>query len=122
MNRNVIIFGILVILAPLLFAVYYRFNLVCLPRAIISSFLFGFVPFVFFLIAFYKNIKGFLYVALFILIAECIMTPVIMLKRLGWEKFCNERLPAFFTFEFFIILQIVLVLIMLEKIIIARFT
>ena len=120
MNKNILIFGFLVIFAPILFFIYYNNNLVCLPRASVSSFIFGLVPFIFFTIAYYKNSKGLMYIAFSVLIIECIITPIIMLKRLGWEKFYNDRLLAFFTFEFFIISQIVIILIVLEKIIISR--
>lgn len=54
------------------------------------------------------------------LLFEGIITPIIMLKKLGWVKFYNDRLLAFFTFEFFIIIQIVMVLIVLEKIILLQ--
>ena len=120
MNKNVLIFASLVIIAPILFLIYYHFDLVCLPRASISSFIFGLVPFVFFAIAYYKDAKIFLYIAFSILLVESIITPIIMLKRLGWEKFFNDRLLAFFTFEFFIISQIIIILIVLEKILISR--
>jgi hydrogenase-4 membrane subunit HyfE len=120
MNRNVLIFGILVIAAPIIFWVYYHNNLVCLPRASVSSFMFGIVPLLLFAIAHYRNIKGLMYVALSVLFAEGVMTPIIMLKRLGWEKFANERLLAFFTFEFFIIAQMVIILIALEQIILSH--
>ena len=120
MNKNVLIFASLVILGPILFLIYYHFDLVCLPRASVSSFIFGLVPFVFFTIASYKDAKIFLYIAFSILLVESIITPIIMLKRLGWEKFFNDRLLAFFTFEFFIISQIIIILIVLEKIIISK--
>ena len=120
MNKNVLIFGILVILAPILFLIYYNNNLVCLPRASVSSFIFCLVPFIFFTIAYYKNAKRFIYIAFSVLLFEGIITPIIMLKRLGWEKFYNDRLLAFFTFEFFIISQIVITLIVLERIIIIQ--
>lgn len=120
MKRNLLIFGLLVIFAPILFFIYYSNNLVCLPRASVSSFIFGLVPFIFFTIAYYKNIKVLMYIAFSVLLIECIITPIIMLKSLGWEKFYNDRLLAFFTFEFFIIAQIVIILIALEKMIISR--
>jgi hypothetical protein len=120
MNKNVLIFGILVILAPLIFLLYYKNNLVCLPRASVSAFVFGLVPFVLFTIGHYKKNKVMLYTAFSVLLIESIITPIIMLKRLGWEKFVNDRLLAFFTFEFFIIFQIILFLIVLEKLFIIQ--
>ncbi len=116
MKKILLIFGISVLLAPVLFLVYYKYNLVCLPRASASSFIFGLVPFIFIVLAYYKMNKTYLYFSLTVLITECIITPVIMLKRLGWEKFSNERLLAFFTFEIIEIVQIVLILILLEKV------
>lgn len=115
MKKNVLIFSVIVIIAPLLFLIYYYNNLVCLPRASVSSLIFGLVPLSFLIIAFYKKAKVFLYLALSVLLTECIITPIIMLKRLGWEKFYNDRLLAFFTFEFFSIIQIVIILIILER-------
>ncbi|HBE41145.1 MAG TPA: hypothetical protein DDW27_08075 [Bacteroidales bacterium] len=120
MNKNVLIFAILVIIAPIIFLIYYHSNLVCLPGASVQSFIFGLIPFTFFTIAYYKNAKVYLYIALSLLFVEGVTTPIIMLKRLGWEKFYNDRLLAFLTFEFFIITQIVITLIVLEKIIISR--
>jgi hypothetical protein len=48
-----------------------------------------------------------------VLIIEVIITPVIMLRRLGWEKFFNERLLAFFTFEGIAMIQIFLTVLLL---------
>ena len=117
MKKNVLIFSVIVAIAPLLFLIYYNNNLVCLPRASVSSFIFGLIPLSFLIIAFYKKAKIFLYIALSVLLTECIITPIIMLKRLGWEKFYNDRLLAFFTFEFFAIIQIVIILIILERLV-----
>ena len=115
MKKILLSFAILVLLTPVLFLIYYKYNLVCLPRASASSFIFGLVPFIFLIIGYYFVNKTYLYIALSVLITECIVTPVIMLKRLGWEKFYNDRLLAFFTFEIIEIAQIVLILISLEK-------
>ena len=41
------------------------------------------------------------------------MTPAIMLKRLGWEEFISERLLAFFTFEGFAVIQVVITILLL---------
>jgi hypothetical protein len=36
-----------------------------------------------------------------------------MLRRLGWEKFVNERLLAFFTFEGIAMIQILITVLLL---------
>jgi hypothetical protein len=118
MKRSVLIFGIMVLVAPVVFFFYYQNNLVCLPRAIASSFAFGLVPFIFLFLAYNSSSRLLLYPALALLVLESAATPIIMLKRLGWEKFASERLLAFFTFEFFIFVQIILVIIVLEKMVI----
>ena len=115
MKKILLVFGILVLLTPVLFLIYYKNNLVCLPRASVSSFIFGLLPFIFLIIGYYFMNKTHLYIALSILITECIVTPLIMIKRLGWEKFHNDRLLAFFTFEIIEITQTILVLIVLER-------
>ena len=105
-----------VISAPILFSIYLNNNLVCAPRAITSSAIFGIVPLFFLTFAIFKKKNKFYYTSLFILIIEIIITPIIMIKRLGWEKLINERLLAFFSFEGIAIIQICIILLLLHSI------
>lgn len=113
MNKLHLAFIFTVLFAPVLFFIYLKNNLVCAPRAIIASAIFGLVPLSFLLIAIRKTKIAFFYVSLCVLIIEIIITPVIMLKRLGWEKFINERLLAFFTFEGIATIQIFIIILIL---------
>ncbi len=113
MNKLHLAFIFTVLFAPVLFFIYLKNNLVCAPRAIIASTIFGLVPLSFLLIALRKKKMAFFYISLCVLIIEIIITPVIMLKRLGWEKFINERLLAFFTFEGIAIVQIIIIILIL---------
>lgn len=103
----------IVVCAPIIFFIYLQIDMVCAPRAITASAIFGVVPLSLLTIAIYKKKKNFFYFSLFVLIVEIIITPVIMLKRLGWEKLVNERLLAFFTFEGIATLQIVITILLL---------
>ena len=107
-------FLISVILAPIIFFVYWKNNLVCAPRAVFSSFLFGVIPLIFLAIGESKKSEIFYFISGGVLIFEMIVTPIIMLKRLGWEKFANDRLLAFFTFESSEIFQFIIVMILLR--------
>jgi predicted membrane protein len=98
----------IVICAPFVFLFYLKHDLVCAPRAITASAIFGVVPLSLLTIAIFKKKKNFFYYSLFVLIIEIIITPAIMLKRLGWEEFINERLLAFFTFEGIAIIQTII--------------
>jgi len=120
MKKLFMIFVISVICAPIIFLIYYNNGLVCAPRAIFSSALFGIVPLIFLTIAITKTKKIFYYFSLCVLIIEVIITPIIMLKNLGWEKFITERLLAFFTFEGFALLQIIVVILLLLKFVKAK--
>jgi hypothetical protein len=99
--------------APILFYLYLKRDLVCAPRAITASAIFGIVPLLFLTAAVLKKKVLFYHLSLLVLVIEIIITPIIMLKRLGWEKFVNERLLAFFTFEGIAIVQIVIVVFLL---------
>jgi hypothetical protein len=113
MKKLHLIFICSVLFAPILFFIYLKNNLVCAPRAITASAIFGLVPLSFLIIAIRKKILAFFYVSLCALIIEIIITPVIMLKRLGWEKLINERLLAFFTFEGIATVQIFIIILIL---------
>ncbi|MBN1350707.1 hypothetical protein JXJ21_14920, partial [candidate division KSB1 bacterium] len=104
-----------VVCAPAIFFIYLKHDLVCAPRAIVSSAIFGVFPLVFLTIAFLKKKKAFYYFTLLVLIIEIIITPIIMLDRLGREKFFNERLLAFFTFEGIAIVQSIMVVMLLAE-------
>ena len=117
MKKLHLVFIITVVCAPVIFLVYLKNDLVCAPRAIFSSAIFGIVPLSFSTIAFIKTKQVFYYFALFVLIIEVIITPIIMVQRLGWEKFINERLLAFFTFEGFALIQFMIVILLLFELI-----
>ena len=113
MKKPYLAFFFIVICAPVIFLIYLKLDLVCAPRAITASSIFGTVPLMLLTIAIFKKDLKYFYYSLFVLIIEIIITPVIMLKRLGWEKFFNERLLAFFTFEGIAAIQIILTILLL---------
>lgn len=116
MKRLYFIFIITVILAPIIFVIYLKNDLVCAPRAILSSVIFGVIPLLFLSIAVIKKKNKFYYFSQIVLIVEIIITPVIMIIKLGWEKFLNERLLAFFTFEGVAIIQFLIIVLLLQDI------
>ncbi len=109
MKAKIYCFVAAVIVAPMVFWAYWRSDLVCLPRAIFSSALFGVVPLLALLAALKWKHEILYHLTFLVFIIEMVATPLIMLHRLGWEKFAGERLLAFFTFEGFALLEIVLV-------------
>ena len=113
MKKLYFVFSGIVICAPILFYIYLKHDLVCAPRAITASAIFGIVPLLFLTGAILKDKVMFYYLSILSLIVEIIITPVIMLKRLGPDKFINERLLAFFTFEGIAIIQIIIVALLL---------
>ncbi len=113
MKRAYLLFWGIVICSPILFNIYLKNDLVCAPRAIVASALFGLVPLLFLTAAIIKGERVFYYLSLAVLVIEIIITPIIMLERLGAEKFVNERLPAFFTFEGIAAVQLVIVVLLL---------
>ena len=115
MKKLYCIFILMVICAPLVFYLYLQHDLVCEFRAVVSSSLFGLVPLLFLSLGIIKKRMLWYCLTLSVLIMEIIITPVIMLNRLGWEKFYPERLLAFFTFEGVAAIEIILVIIMLKK-------
>ena len=115
MKRLYLVFLGIVIFAPILFYLYLEHDLVCAPRAIVASAIFGIVPLLFLTVAILKEKVIFYYLSILTLIIEIIITPIIMLKRLGPDKFFNERLLAFFTFECIAITQIVIVILLLRN-------
>ena len=113
MKKLYFVFLGVVIFAPILFYFYLKRDLVCAPRAITASAIFGIVPLFLLTAAILRKNVVFYYLSLLILVIEIIITPVIMLKRLGWDKLVNERLLAFFTFEGITIIQIIIVVLLL---------
>ena len=113
MKKLYIIFIGTVICAPIIFLIYLQNDLVCAPRAILSSAIFGLIPLIILTIAILQKKRILYYFALLVLIIEFIITPIIMINRLGWEKFINERLLAFFTFEGVILIQFVIIIFLL---------
>ena len=113
MKKLYLTFICTVICAPIIFFIYLKHELVCAPRAITASAIFGVVPLLLLTIAIFKKKNDLFYFSLFVLIIEIIITPVIMLKRLGLEKLINERLLAFFTFEGFAMIQTFITILLL---------
>ena len=109
MKRLHLLFLGTVLGAPVVFFIYLKLDWVCAPRAIIASALFGGIPFMLVTVALWKEKGIFFYSAGTLLVVEMAITPIIMLNRLGWEKFYGERLLAFFTFEGIALLQILIV-------------
>ncbi|MBN1804233.1 MAG: hypothetical protein JW837_03185 [Sedimentisphaerales bacterium] len=114
MKKPYLAFFLIVICSPVLFLIYLKHDLVCAPRAITASSIFGTVPLLLLTTAIFKENLKFFYCSLFVLAIEIIITPVIMLKRLGWEKLINERLLAFFTFEGIAVIHIILTILLLS--------
>ncbi len=116
MNKNrLYLLMLLAMSGPLVFYFYLQADMVCAPRAIFSSVLFGMVPLFFSTAGIFEKKILYYRIAAVILVIEIIITPIIMLKRLGWEKLVNERIPAFFTFEGFSIAMLVIILMALRN-------
>lgn len=95
--------------APLLFYAYWRSGLVCAPRAIAAASIFGVVPLALTTAGVLLRKRALLHAAVAVLVVEIIITPIIMLGRLGWDRMLHDRLAAFLTFEAIAAGQIVLV-------------
>jgi len=113
MKKLYFVFLGIAICAPILFYFYLKHDLVCAPRAITASAIFGVVPLFFLTVAIMKKKVIFYRLSLLTLVIEIIITPIIMLRRLGWDKLVNERLLAFFTFEGIAVIQIIIVFLLL---------
>jgi hypothetical protein len=104
----------LVLLAPLLFLVYLRFDLVCLPRAALFEAATGGASILLLTLAVRSN-RPILYLLPAAVPASVILiTPIVMIRRLGWEKFITERVLAYATFDLIAILQLLLIAAMME--------
>ncbi len=86
-----------------------------MPRAIYSESIFSFAPLTIISIGYWLKNKKVILSAIGVPVIVIIITPIIMLNRLGWDKFFNDRLLAFFTFEGIAIIQIILILKMIKS-------
>ncbi len=102
-----------VVLAPVVFWVYLLFDLVCAARAIVFEVVTGVLSLTLLSLV-YKSKKALmLLVPLLVPVFVVIASPIIMVNRLGAEKFLSQRIPAFVTFEIFALFQIVLISILI---------
>ena len=102
-----------VVLAPVIFWAYLVFDLVCAPRAIVFEVVTGSLS-LFLLFLAYKSKKFLMFLLpLLVPIFVVVASPVIMVSRLGVEKFLSQRLPAYVTFEFFALFQIAMISILI---------
>lgn len=102
-----------VVLAPIVFWVYLVFDLVCAPRAIVFEVVTGVLSLGLLTLA-YKSKKAVMFfLSLIVPIFVIISSPIIMVNRLGAEKFLSQRLPAYSTFEIFAIFQVILISILI---------
>lgn len=102
-----------VVLVPIVFWVYLIFDLVCAPRAVIFEGVTGVLSLGLLTLA-YKSKKAVMFLLpLIVPIFVIISSPIIMVNRLGAEKFLSQRLPAYSTFEIFAIFQVILISILI---------
>ncbi len=102
-----------VIVAPVIFWVYFIFDLVCAPRAVVFEVVTGTLSLGLLTLA-YKSQKVIMFLLpLIVPIFVIISSPIIMVNRLGAEKFLSQRLPAYSTFEIFAIFQVILISILI---------
>ncbi len=102
-----------VVLAPIVFWGYFIFGLVCAPRAVVFEVVTGVLSLGLLTLA-YKSKKVILFLLpLIVPIFVIISSPIIMVNRLGAEKFLSQRLPAYSTFEIFAIFQVILIAILI---------
>ncbi len=98
-----------VVLAPFVFWLYLFLDLVCAPRAVVFEVVTGVLSLGFLTLA-YKSKKAIMFLfPLIVPIFVIISSPIIMVNRLGAEKFLSQRLPAYSTFEIFAIFQVILI-------------
>jgi len=102
----------LAIAAPPLFLVYLAFDLVCLPRAAVFELVTGAVSVVLLTLA-YRTHRTVLYaLSGLVPVVTVVISPIVMVTRLGAEKFLHDRLLAFVTFEIIAMTQIVIITLM----------
>jgi len=116
--KKLFLFYILsIIIAPIIFFIYYNLDLVCEPRAYIFEIITGGISLGLFFLA-YKFKKIILFgITAIVPIYVIIIAPITMVKKLGAEKWLNERLIAFYTFELFAIMQLIIISIFIGLII-----
>ena len=113
MKKLYIAYSISVVIAPIVFWVYLASDLVCAPRAVIFEIVTGALSLGLLTLA-YKSKKIVLFLLpLIVPVFVIISSPIIMVNRLGAEKFLTQRLPAYSTFEIFAIFQVILISILI---------
>jgi hypothetical protein len=109
MKKLYVSYLISVVLAPIVFWVYLIFDLVCAPRAVVFEVVTGVLSLGLLSLA-YKSKKAIMFfLSLIVPIFVIISSPIIMVNRLGAEKFLSQRVPAYSTFEVFAIFQVILI-------------
>ncbi len=98
-----------VLLAPVIFWIYLVFDLVCAPRAVFFEAATGALSLGLLTLAYKSKKTVLLLLSLFVPVFVIISSPIIMVNRLGAEKFLTQRLPAYTTFEIFAIFQVILI-------------
>jgi hypothetical protein len=102
-----------VLIAPVVFWIYLFLDLVCAPRAVVFQVLTGTLSLSLLTLA-YKSKKLVLFLlSLLVPVSVIISSPIIMVNRLGAEKFLNQRLLAYSTFEIFAIFQVIFIAILI---------
>jgi hypothetical protein len=113
MKKMYISYFVSVVLAPVVFWVYLLLDLVCAARAVVFEVITGALSLGLLSLA-YKSRKVLLYlVSLLVPVIVVVSSPIIMVNRLGAEKFLSQRIPAYVTFEIFAIFQIILISILI---------
>jgi hypothetical protein len=102
-----------VLLAPVIFWIYLAFDLVCAPRAVFFEVATGALSVGLLTLAYRSKKAVLLLLSLFVPVFVIISSPVIMVSRLGAEKFLSQRLLAYSTFEIFAIFQLILISILI---------
>ncbi len=98
-----------VLVAPVIFWFYLVFGFVCAPRAVVFEVVTGALSLGLLTLA-YKSKKVIMFLLpLIVPVFVIISSPIIMVNRLGAEKFLSQRLPAYSTFEVFAIFQVILI-------------
>ncbi len=98
-----------VIISPVIFFVYYNFGMVCKPRAYIFEIITGLVSLGIYFLA-YKTEKIFVFfIAALVPVYIIVIAPITMATKLGINKWLNQRLTAFLTFEAVAIIQVIII-------------
>jgi len=109
MKKVYMSYTVSVLLAPVIFWIYLVFDLVCAPRAVVFEVVTGALSLSLLALA-RKSKKAIMFLLpLIVPVFVIISSPIIMVNRLGAEKFLTQRLPAYTTFEIFAIFQVILI-------------